>query len=193
MVEAGKLYKIVALSGSLREASTNTAALRYVQELAPKDRIASVEILTYKDVPVYDGDVEAIGIPDTVKAIGEKIAEADAVYISTPEYNFSISAALKNILDWLSRLSSLPLKDKPVAIMSVSAGPSGGLRAQYDLRKVLLMLRCHVIITPEVSIPANYLKFAKEGKLNDESALKYIETQVKAFPAWIDFVKKGLA
>ena len=54
MVEAGRLYKIVALSGSLREASTNTAALRYVQEIAPKDRIASVEILTYKDVPIYD-------------------------------------------------------------------------------------------------------------------------------------------
>ena len=59
MVEAGKLYKIVAISGSLREASTNTAALRYVADLAPKDRIASVEIITYKDVPLYDGDIES--------------------------------------------------------------------------------------------------------------------------------------
>ena len=128
-----------------------------------------------------------------MRAIGEKIAEADGVYLATPENNFSISAALKNIIDWLSRLPSAPLANKPVAIMSASAGPSGGMRAQYDLRKVLLYLKSHVMIAPEVFISVNYQKFDKDGNITDESARKYIETQVKAFAGWIDFVKKGLA
>ena len=134
MVEAGKLYKIVAISGSLREASTNTAALRYVAEIAPKDRIASVEILNYKDVPLYDGDIQAKGIPDSVIAIGAKIAEADGLYIASPEYNYSISAALKNIIDWVTRISPNPLENKPIAILSAAGGRGGGYRSQLALR-----------------------------------------------------------
>jgi chromate reductase len=61
--------------------------------------------------------------------MAEKIAAAEAVYISTPEYNFSISSALKNVLDWLSRVNGNPFSNKPVAIASVSAGGRGGLRA----------------------------------------------------------------
>ena len=123
-------YKIIGISGSLRNDSTNTALIRIAGELAPSDRIASIEIVNFKTCPVYDGDIESTtGIPDIVKEIGKKIAEADAIYISTPEYNFSISAPLKNIIDWLTRLNPNPLKDKPCAIASCSAGPSGGLRA----------------------------------------------------------------
>ncbi len=125
-----KLFKIVAISGSTRIGSTNTALIRLIAELAPKDRIASVEILDYRGIPVYDGDDEKDnGYPEKVMLMAEKIAAADAVYISTPEYNFSISSALKNVLDWLSRVNGNPFSNKPVAIASVSAGGSGGLRA----------------------------------------------------------------
>lgn len=99
-------YKIVGLSGSTRIGSTNTALLRLIGELAPKDRVASFEILDYKGIPVYDGDDETdIGVPDKIKIIAEKIALADGVYISTPEYNYSFSAPLKNSLDWISRVN----------------------------------------------------------------------------------------
>ena len=68
-------YKIVGLSGSTRIGSTNTALLRLIGELAPKDRVASFEILDYKGIPVYDGDDETeTGVPDKIKVIAEKIA-----------------------------------------------------------------------------------------------------------------------
>ena len=93
-----------------------------------------------------------------------KIAEADGIYISTPEWNFTISSALKNVLDWLSRANESnpnPLASKPVAIASVSAGNSGGLRAQYDLRKSLLYFKCHTMGLPELSVTENYMKVDK--------------------------------
>ena len=115
-------YKIVGISGSLRINSTNTALLRLIIELAPKDRIASFEIMNYITVPVYNNDFETFGVPDDVLKISKKISEADAVYLSTPEYNYSISSPMKNLIDWLCRVKPNPLLDKPCAIASVSAG-----------------------------------------------------------------------
>ena len=84
MASKTSAYKIIGISGSLRTNSTNTALIQHVAQLAPKDRIASIEIVYYKDVPVYDGDVEdASGIPQTVLMIADKIKEADGVYICT--------------------------------------------------------------------------------------------------------------
>ena len=163
-------FKIIGLSGSLRHDSTNTALIQLANELRPKDKIAEIEIVSYKDVPLYDGDIEASGIPKTVLDIAEKIRQADAVYVSTPEYNYSFSAAIKNIIDWLTRCSPNPLTGKPIAIASVSAGPSGGLRAQYDLRKVFLYSKVHIMDLPELAISANYLKFSNKVPIttNDE-------------------------
>ena len=101
-----------------------------------KKRISSIEIVDYKGIPVYDGDVEEeAGIPEKVKKIAEKIRAADGVYISTPEYNYGFSAALKNIIDWLSRCKPAPLEGKPVTIVSTSAGPSGGFALSMTCTK----------------------------------------------------------
>ena len=193
-------YKIVGISGSTRVGSTNTALIRLIGELAPKDRVASVEIVDYRGIPVFDGDDEAdFGVPEKVKIIGEKIKEADAVYISTPEYNLSVSSPLKNVLDWISRLEGSPFKGKPVAIASVSAGGSGGLRAQYELRKILLYTQAHVLGLPELSISENYKKFDKfqeskvETTLTDEGTVKNAQTHIDAFVEYIDWVKKASA
>ena len=122
-------FKIIGLSGSLRNDSTNTSLIKLASDVRPKDKIDEIEIVSFKDVPVYDGDIEKSGIPKTVLEIAEQIRQADAVYVSTPEYNYSYSAAIKNIIDWLTRCSPNPFEGKPIAIASVSAGPSGGLRA----------------------------------------------------------------
>ncbi len=73
-------------------------------------------------------DVEAQGLPASVADFKNKLSEADAVLISTPEYNFSIPPVLKNALDWASRGDVLPLFGKPLAIMSASPGMLGGSR-----------------------------------------------------------------
>jgi len=88
----------------LRKESTNTALIECASEFAPKGRVSAIEIVSFKDVPIYDGDIEEeSGVPKTVLDIAEKIRAADAVYISTPEYNYGPPAAIKNIIDWLSR------------------------------------------------------------------------------------------
>lgn len=110
-----------------------------------------------------------------MKALHAKILASDGVVIAAPEYNFSITSALKNILDWISRVQPNPLEKKPVAIFSVTGGPSGGARSQHDLRKVLVFFNAFVMIKPEVFIGSNYLKFDKEANLNDEASKKTLE------------------
>ena len=129
-------------------------------------------------------------MPEKVKVMAAKIAEADAVYISTPEWNFTMSSALKNVLDWLSRVNGSnpnPLATKPVAIASVSAAGTGGLRAQYDLRKCLLYFKCHVMGLPELSVSENYMKVDKfrepkaENTFVDEKTKQHGLTHINAF------------
>ena len=157
MVESGKKFNVVAISGSTRAASTNSALLKLAQELG-KDKL-NIEILDIKGVPLYDGDIEAAGIPEQVKTIAAKIAAADGLYLATPEHNYTISAALKNIIDWVTRVQPNPLSKKPIAIATAAASAAGGARAQYDLRKILVFSGSHVLPTNEVQIGANYLKF----------------------------------
>ena len=90
------------------------------------------------DLPLYDGDAEtAGGIPADVQLLADHITAADAVIISTPEYNSALSGVLKNALDWISRVQGNPWRDKPVAIMSAAAGRAGGARALSSLRLCL--------------------------------------------------------
>src|SRR3954453_3247977 len=94
--------RIVAISGSLRSDSHNTALLRMAAEEAP----AGVEIELWqglKEIPPYDADDDLVPGPAAVAAFREAVRDADAVLIATPEYNSSVPGALKNALDWASR------------------------------------------------------------------------------------------
>jgi len=124
----------LGISGSLRDASYNTVLLRTCCELAPED--VEVVIHTLHDVPLYDRDVEADGYPASVQALRDAIADADALLLASPEYNWSLSGVMKNAIDWASRGKDSPLRHKPTALLS-AAGGSGGKRAQAHLRDVL--------------------------------------------------------
>ena len=123
--------RLLGLSGSLRAASYNTALLRAARRLAPGD----VEVVLHPldDLPFYDGDVEARGLPSAVVALRAAIEGADGLLIATPEYNRSTTAVLKNAIDWASRGRPSPLDRKPAALLS-AAGGSGGRGAQQHLR-----------------------------------------------------------
>src|ERR1700733_841975 len=106
--------KLLIFGGALRADSCNKKFAREALRLA-KELGADGEFLDLRDypMPVYDGDIEATsGIPATTTALGKKIAAADAVVISTPEYNGSIPGILKNVVDWLSREKPVSLTDK---------------------------------------------------------------------------------
>jgi chromate reductase len=160
--------KILGFSGSLRKKSFNTAALRAAQELVPPDAV--LEIADLSQIPFFNEDLEAEGIPQAVVEFKQKIAAADALLLATPEYNYSIPPVMKNALDWASRGADSPLNGKPAAIMSASLGMFGGARAQYHLRQVAVVLNLQLLNKPEVFIMNAYEKFDENGKLTDEYA-----------------------
>ncbi len=125
---------LLAISGSLRRGSVNTALLRAARELAGD----GVEVTRYPldDVPMFDADVEAAGLPAEVAALRAAAADADGLLLASPEYNWSVSGVLKNAIDWLSRPPEPPINGKPTALLS-GAGGGGGKRSQQHLRDVL--------------------------------------------------------
>jgi len=180
---------IVGLCGSLRAASFNRMAMKLAAECMPASM--TLEDVDWRDVPVFDGDVLARGLPPAVAALRERIRRADGVLIVTPEYNFSVPGGLKNVLDWLSRGEDQPWPFKPVAIASASGGPLGGARMQYDLRKVLLYLNALVLAKPEVFIAMAHTKFdVANGRCTDEVTRKFMTDQMLAFERWIGTVRR---
>jgi chromate reductase, NAD(P)H dehydrogenase (quinone) len=177
--------KIVAISGALRKASTNTGLLRALKELAEPG--IEIEIVTLHGIPLYDGDDEkASGKPQIVKDLDAKIRAADGVIIATPEYNFSIPGVLKNATDWLSRGSAF-MKWKRTGILGSSEGAFAGTsRAQYHLRQNLQALQAIVMPKPEIFIIHNEVKFDSEGNLTDDETRERLKTWLTAFVAWVE-------
>ena len=180
---AGKL-KILAISGSLRSKSYNTALLRTLQQMAADSM--DMEIVTPKGIPVYDGDDEAAtGVPQIVQDLVEKIHEADGVLIATPEYNFSIPGGLKNATDWVSRVKNQPFKDKRVAIVGAAGGPLGTARAQYHLRQNMVGLEALTMNKPEMFVGVAPSKFDENGNFTDEEGRKFFRIWLDAFEGWV--------
>jgi chromate reductase, NAD(P)H dehydrogenase (quinone) len=177
-----KHFHILAISGSLRKESYNSATLRAAQQLAPGDvKIALADISA---IPLYNDDLRLAGLPASVVSLGEKIATADAVLIATPEYNYSIPGVLKNAIDWVSKIPDQPFSRKPVAILGASMGAIGTARSQYDLRKVFVFLNAHVLNQPEIMIAAAQTRFDVDGNLTDEKARELIGQQIVALKDW---------
>lgn len=175
--------RILGICGSLRQQSLNRRGLEVAAELLPPG--LSLHTTSLAGIPLYDGDVEAQGIPAAVLRLRDEIAAADGVLFASPEYNFSVTGVLKNAIDWLSRTSPQPFKDKPVAMFSVTGGPVGGARNQYDLRKILGCLEAIALPRPEVFIGLSATKFNAEGQLTDATSRKVMSDQLVAFEAWI--------
>ena len=175
--------QFAALVGSFRTGSYARAIADTLDELAPDD--VSVTLLgSVGALPHYNADLEVLAFPQEATGMGAAIASADAVVIVTPEYNFSVPGAVKNALDWLSRLPLPPLKGKPVAIQSVSPGPLGGARAQYHLRQVLVSLDARVLNKPEIIVGGVVEKVdAKTALLRDEDTRRRIAAQLVALTA----------
>lgn len=161
---------LLGLSGALRAASTNRKLLREAARLFGPASYTEADL----NLPLYDGDKEAAdGIPEVVQRLADQIAAADAVIISTPEYNKGPSGALKNALDWVSRTSGKPWADKPVAVMSAAGGRAGGERAQAVLRGFMVPFQPRLVTGPEVHLADSSNQFDENGQLT--SAL-YVQT-----------------
>ena len=163
--------RILAISGSLREASNNTALLRALREEAPEG--VEVELWNgLKEIPPYDFDDDVVPGPDKVEAFRSLVREADAVFFATPEYNSSIPGALKNALDWASRpIATNAFRNKPVAVVSSSAGAFGGVWAAAELRKVLAAMGARVA-DAELAVGHASEKLDDQGRVADGDVLQ---------------------
>jgi len=180
--------KVLGICGSLRKKSLNMAALRAAGDLLPPGM--TLQITSIADLPMFNQDVLDAGMPEPAKRLRAEIAQADGVLIASPEYNFSVTAPLKNAIDWVSRPPDQPFQDKPIAIFSVTPGPVGGARVQYDLRRILVQLWGHVLPRPEVFIGNSAAKFDAEGRLTDETTRKFLTGQLAGFKDWIVRMKQ---
>ncbi len=164
--------RILTISGSLRDGSYNTLLLRAAEQQVP----ASVEIDRYDrlgQVPPFHGDRSPTApVPDEVRSLQQRIADADAVLIATPEYNGSIPGALKNALDWASTpFPDNALKGKPVAVIGASTGGYGGMWAQAELKKVLGVTGARVV-NADMALARAHEQFDDEGNLADGQAAR---------------------
>ena len=183
--------KVLAISGSLRAGSYNTGALRAAQELAPEGM--TIEIAPIADLPLYNADVQAKGFPQPVQDLGEKIRQADAVLIASPEYNYSIPGGLKNAIDWISRLPNQPFAGKPIGMIGASMSLLGAARAQYHLRQSFVFLDALPVNKPEVFITLAHQKFDETGALTDEPTRGFIFQLLVSLAAWTHKLQKANA
>lgn len=182
--------KLLGLSGSLRNGSYNTAVLRNIKSLLPEE----VELEIYPDLdklPLYSEDLDGVNLHSEAKRLRQAISDSDGVLISSPEHNFSVSAALKNALDWSSRpYGSHPFVGKPTAILGASGGTLGTIRAQLHTREILHALDADLVTRPEVLITQAGLKFDASGNLVDDSAKTLIRQLVSNLAAKIAKVRE---
>ena len=176
---------ILGIAGSLRRDSYNRSLLRAAIELAPRAMvIRSFERLA--EIPLYDADLEAQGVPEPVADLKSAMEAADGILIAAPEYNHSVPGVLKNAIDWASRPASHPAYGgKPIAIMGATPGAGATIRGQLALRQALdgdtfLMAK------PEVLIAGADGRFDAAGRLIDEPTRQSVARFLAAFAAWVE-------
>ena len=180
---------VLVICGSLRKGSYNAALARALPALAPEGMTltAAPRVDT---IPHYNhDDQEATGFPPSVTAFADAIRVADGVIIVSPEYNWTIPGTLKNAIDWVSRMSEQPFKDKPVALQSASGALLGGSRMQYHLRQCLISIDALIFGRPEVIVTFAPQKFDETTlELKDQPTRDMIKLQLAGFARFIERV-----
>lgn len=172
--------KILAFAGSLREGSLNKKLARVAADGA---RAAGAEatFLDLRDypLPVYDADIEAAeGLPENVLALKRILSDHDGFLIACPEYNSSITGALKNFIDWTSRKDGdtpglAPVRGKVAGLLSASPGALGGLRGLFHVREILQNIGI-IVVPKHKALPRAKTLFDDEGRLTDEDQRKAV-------------------
>ena len=183
---------LIGMSGSVRVGSFNSMLLRALAAAAPAP--TTVDVVSIRDVPLYDGDSEAAhGIPPSVQQLKDRLAAADGLLLVTPEYNNSIPGVLKNTIDWMSR----PPADiarvfggKPVAIAGATPGLSGTALSQAAWLPVIRTLGMVPYFQARLMVSSAAKVFDSSGALVDETIRDRAATFIAGFAAFADRMRR---
>ena len=177
--------RILAFSGSLRQESLNhtlvTLASKHAEALGAEARL--IRLRDYP-LPVYDGDIEAQGWPENLEPLKDHFRWADGFLISTAEYNSSVTAALKNAIDWVSRPSDpseprlVGFTGKTAGLLAASPSPLGGLRGLGHVRAIFQNIGTNVVPKQYALAKANEA-FDEGGNLKDEKHVESVNAVVE--------------
>jgi NAD(P)H-dependent FMN reductase len=178
---------IVGISGSLRRGSFNGALLRAAVACAPPE--LQIEVASIRDVPLYDGDVEAeAGVPVAVAALKDRIAAADGLLLVTPEYNNSLPGVFKNAIDWLSRPSTdIPrvFGLKPIGLVGATPGPGGTRLSQTAWLPVLRVLGTQPYFAKQLFVAGAGQVFDPNGALVDQKIERLLREYLAGFAEFV--------
>jgi len=185
--------RLLVIAGSARRGSLNLRLAGAAAALA-REAGASVEALDLRalQLPLYDGDLEAAGgAPEEALRLLEAVRGADALLLVTPEYNGFPTPLLINAFDWLSRLGPTDERpaglavtaNKPVALLSASPGPLGGLRSMNFLRQYLQMAFAMIVVPQQFALSRANEAFDAQGALQDERARSTVAGVLSALGA----------
>ena len=167
---------LLTISGALRKGSYNRKLLREATRAFGPAEVIEADL----NLPLYDGDLEqAQGIPAAVQTLADQILRADAIVISSPEYNKGIPGVLKNALDWISRVKGAVLKGKPTVLVSAAAGRTGGETAHFMVLHCLTQLQARLLHGPAVLVADAPNEFDADGNLTNELYLKTLRKRMQ--------------
>lgn len=180
--------KVAVIVGSLRKGSLNRKLAQALIDEAPAG--LSFQFIEIGDLPLYNEDLEA-DVPTAWTRMRKEVKPVDAVLFVTPEYNRSLPASVKNVLDVGSRPYGHSIWDgKPAAIVSGSGGGIGGFGANHHLRQSLVFLNMPTLQQPEAYIGGFNDMFDEEGKVKAPATKAFLGKFMTAFAAWIDKVHR---
>ena len=173
--------KLVAISGSLRRGSSNTALLEAASGVAPAD--VEFDFYNIEALPHFNPDLEMGALPSAAADLRARIGRAAGIVISTPEYAHGLPGSLKNALDWL--VGSVELPEKPVALLWVEGR---GEFAQPQLREVLRTMSVHIVAEASIAVPLYGQASTADAVLADPAARTALTDALAAFRAAIDAI-----
>lgn len=173
---------VLALAASRREGSLNRRLIENAVRIA-EEAGWPVELVHFRDfdMPIYDGDLEAAeGLPPGAQALVERVRWADAILLSTPEYNFSIAGPLKNAIDWVSRARPMPWRGRSLYLLSASPSPMGGIRGLWQTRVPLE--GCGALVFPDMfALPHAREAFGEDGRLLEARSEERLRKELVGF------------
>jgi chromate reductase, NAD(P)H dehydrogenase (quinone) len=152
------------------------------KRLVPLD--ATLDVFDVSRLPLYNQDLEH-DMPEGVKELKRKIHTADAILIATPEHNHSITAVLKNAIEWGNRRPrDASWNGKPAVIISASTLLRGGVRAQLHLRQIMIDLNIYPINRPLLLVANAKDRFNEDLRLIDEETRQILRDVLSSLVEW---------